>query len=385
MSKEFGNLGGGYFEASPDEGEGNDPLIGAFTSAIEKATQKITTAIGKSAGGGGESGAGALEKITKQMSSSKFRKTTKNLKGAFGKMGAATPQMMLMNKLMGVLSGILEPFMPILYVIGGLLERMMAEIIKPMMPAIQSIIDVLLSLMPVFAVIGQVIGKYLAPLLEWLADIFEWLVGLLFGQSPGLIPAFNIVIGLIEEIVKLIFDSLMKPIEWTIGAIETIARVIGEVLIVAFESLEGIINTISEIIEGFGNFIESVLTKAFELINNIIDVIGDVAEIIGNVLEAAFRSIAWMAYYVADAIVVVINTVISAINTLSLGLADLDTWERPEAPSFDQGGVAMSTGIAQVEVGEWMIPGENQQELIWLLEDIKSHTRPREEGWLNTR
>jgi phage-related protein len=304
-------------------------------------------------GGGTGKGASEMKEVTQTMASSKFRRGTKAVGGAFSKMGASSPQMMVLGAIMKGFQPILQMINPILQVITALIQQMAVQIIKPLMPIIMDIMSALMKFMPLFALIGKIIGDVLAPILKVLADILNWIVGILFGESPGLIPAFEIVAQLIKDIVRIVFESLMKPIEWTIAAITTIAQIIGGVLVVAFKSLE-------EIIRIVGNVIMMI------------------ANIIGNVLIVMFKSLAWVFYYVADAIVSIYNMVSNVVKGLTFGLINLGTQARPAPPSFDEGGIAMSAGIAKVDEGEWMIPGDTQQEMVWMLERIERNTRKKD-------
>lgn len=130
----------------------------------------------------------------------------------------------------------LKPFMAIIKIVEGLFKALLGEAMKPLMEALKPVFDILISLMPVFRIIGKLLGTLMAvgliplrivlallgpilePLLPYIDDFAYYLDLLLFYIDPlidlivlGLIAAIKWLGGAIEDLIgwfKDLFDAI---------------------------------------------------------------------------------------------------------------------------------------------------------------------------------
>lgn len=155
----------------------------------------------------------------------KVEKAAKATKGMFQSLiGASLGPVGAILKLLESL----KPFMAIIKIVEGLFKALMGEAMKPLMEALKPVFDILIKLMPVFRIIGKIIGTLLAigliplrialkllepilePLLPYIDDFAYWLDQVLLFIDP-LIDI--IVLGLIATI-KWLGDVIEEIIGW---------------------------------------------------------------------------------------------------------------------------------------------------------------------------
>lgn len=170
-------------------GETNDLLVNIVDLLIEGVQKEEATATSAGSGEGGN-----LAKV--------FTKFTKTLKMA--------PALFVLEQLMKLIEPLmilLEPIAIIFDILSGLFSVLAGEILKSLVESLQPLFTMLISLMPVFAEIGKIIGELIATILKPLMGIFE-----------ALSPIISVIMKIIVELLKVALIPL-KIIFEVIGAI----------------------------------------------------------------------------------------------------------------------------------------------------------------------
>ena len=117
-----------------------------------------------------------LAQLFAGMKDKKVEKAAKATGGMFKSLMSAVPGVGPVMRLLGSLSSILDvmkPFEVIIKIVSALLSVMSAEIIKPLFMALRPVMDVLMSLTPIFKMLGKIIGVVLQIGLIPLTVIFK--------------------------------------------------------------------------------------------------------------------------------------------------------------------------------------------------------------------
>jgi len=119
----------------------------------------------------------------------------------------------------------LKPFMAIIKIVEGLFKALLGEAMKPLMEALKPVFDILISLMPVFRIIGKLLGTLMAVgliplriLLALLGPILEPLLPYIDDLSYYL----DQLLLFIDPLVDLIVLGLIAAIKWLGDAIEAL-------------------------------------------------------------------------------------------------------------------------------------------------------------------
>lgn len=165
----------------------------------------------------------------------------KTIKGA----GLSAGPLGAVFKVLSSLEPLLKPLEVVMKIVGALFAVMAAEILPPLMTALQPLFDALMEMMPFFAEIGVLIGEIVTTILPPLIEIFI-----------ELMPTIKIIIKIIVQLLKLALIPLIP-----------IFKVIGKVLIALtplFEILGKILIALEPVIEFIGNIVATVLLVAIK-------------------------------------------------------------------------------------------------------------------------
>ncbi len=173
-------------------------------------------------------------------------KMFKAMKGAAAGSSSLGQSMMAFGPLgivFEMLAPLLEIITPFIDIIGGLLQAIMIPILQAIMPLLQPIFKLLISLMPIFKILGQLIGAFITWLFGegGLITIFQWLWDVLVGIGTFIATVFMVIWEVIWAFLVAMGEGIMF-----------IFNVIASVVI-------GIINVIIFII----NAVMTVLTLGF--------------------------------------------------------------------------------------------------------------------------
>ena len=153
------------------------------------------------------------------------KKTIRGLKEMFKSMREAEDAGSSMHGLFSILQ-ILEPLMKpleiVLKIVGSLFQVMGAEILPPLMDAMQPIFDMLMDLMPVFAELGAQIGLLLAAILPPLIGLFVMLFTAIKPLIPKLMELVKIFIQLIVQVIPLILPIIINIVDVIIAVLKPI-------------------------------------------------------------------------------------------------------------------------------------------------------------------
>lgn len=180
--------------------------------------------------------------------SKKIEKAAKATGGMFKSLMTAIPGVGPVMRLLGGLSKILDvmkPFEVIIKIIGALLSVMSAEIIKPLFMALRPVMDVLMSLTPIFKMLGKIIGVVL---------------------QIGLIP-LTVIFKLLDKLLTPLLP-LLDPFLKALDKMSPIIEIITDVLVnVLFATIKTVFGWIVEVIKGFVNFIRLIINTIRWVLN----------------------------------------------------------------------------------------------------------------------
>ncbi|HEC66637.1 MAG TPA: hypothetical protein ENI23_15280 [bacterium] len=143
----------------------------------------------------------------------------KSIKGA----GDSSGGLLGMFTSMEALSPLLKPLEIIMKIIGSLFGAMAAEILPPLLDALDPIFEMLMDLTPLFAELGVMIGELVAEFLPPLVKIFlEFILSL-----KPLVPA---IFQIIKAIMELAIDALPILINIFMVIVDVILSVLKPVL-----------------------------------------------------------------------------------------------------------------------------------------------------------
>lgn len=132
-----------------------------------------------------------------------------------------------MFSMFSILAPLMKPLEIILQIVGSLFQVMGAEILPPLMEALEPIFDILMGLAPVFAEIGQEIGKLLAAVLPPLVEIFVMLFLAIKPLIPKLMELFALFMDLIVKALPLIMPIITMIVDVIIAILTPILDWLG--------------------------------------------------------------------------------------------------------------------------------------------------------------
>lgn len=138
---------------------------------------------------------------------------------------------------LGFLEPLMKPLEVILTIVGSLFKVMAAEILPPVMDALQPLFDALMELQPVFAQLGQQIGALLAVVLPPLINLFLRLFQAIQPVIPKIMDFISTLINLliqaitpllppITNIINLIVDLAVSALPLLIPVLTNIINII---------------------------------------------------------------------------------------------------------------------------------------------------------------
>lgn len=145
---------------------------------------------------------GIIKSLTEMF---KSMKDTEDSAGGLGGMFSA----------LELLAPILEPFQIILEIIGMLFSVMAAEILPPLMEALEPIFEMLIDLAPLFKEIGKLIGGMVKSILPLLVKAFMSIMKAIMPLLPVLIDLAKKILPILIEVVVHIVNvitAVLKPI-----------------------------------------------------------------------------------------------------------------------------------------------------------------------------
>lgn len=285
---------------------------------------------------------------------SKIKKGTwKEMKGTFGEMKGAASSLMPMMKILGVMK-----FLgPLLKPINAILKVLMASIFKPLMPIFNTIGKMLMGLMPMIEQLGTMIGENLADILTMIMPLIQILIekiappiirlimvglGLLFKFMPLLEALFPIFI-LIAEVLAVLIGWLELFVMWLVGgspglipAIEGVVEIIEILVTGALDMLIAVFEFLGEVMENVTEVIQVLIDGAITILTQVLEFLGKVMEnitkIIKILIDGALKILTATFQFLGEVmenITKILNVVIGAfqflgnlIGSIILGLID---------------------------------------------------------------
>lgn len=277
---------------SVDIGGGVNPFgesiegLGEVEVTLSK-TEEVLVSIANQLSGISEQ-LGGFAPVAKEMTKSKFVKSSKSLTDMFKSIGIASPQATAIQAIFKVLKPLMDlfkPFLVILDILGALVSAMVGEALKPMFEAMQPLFDALLDLLPVFVELGKTLGEALAPIITVLVDLF--------------IQLLPVIMPIITAIVELMAKA-MKPLSAIISALIPIIIPLVELALtplkIALDLLSPILDLLTPYIDDFAD--------AMEVLSPIIET---VTEVIGFLIEGAFKAFMIAIFWVGETIFAIID------------------------------------------------------------------------------
>ena len=152
-------------------------------------------------------------------------KTSKELNKMFKSITEAGPYGGAMEGFFNILSllePVLKPLEVIFQVVGSLFQVMGAEIMPPLMEALDPVIEALISLTPVFADLGRMIGEALAEILPPLINLFLMLFQAIVPLIPKLLQLIQVFVDLVVKAMPLILPILTNIVNIIIAVLQPI-------------------------------------------------------------------------------------------------------------------------------------------------------------------
>lgn len=226
-------------------------------------------------------------------------KATKGAEGAFGplmklitNMKFFAPILKPLNALLKVLMvSIFKPLMPLFIIIGKQLMGLMplieqlgaaigeglAEMLEAFMPIITVVIEellpplieILIELIPLFMEFNPLL-KDLVPIIVYLVEglviLVGWLkafVGILFGESPGLIPAFEILWVVVKNLIDLFYNNLFVAFDAYMEIMNTIVDFFNDTFLDAWDSFNKMGADSVDVLEDLYDVLEDFASLSF--------------------------------------------------------------------------------------------------------------------------
>lgn len=153
------------------------------------------------------------------------KKSVQRLKDMFksvSEAGGASEGMGGMFSALSILEPLMKPLEIVLQIVGSLFQVMGAEILPPLMEAMEPIFEILIDLTPVFAEIGREIGKLVAAILPPLIELFVIFFLAIKPLIPKLMELVKIFVDLIVKVIPLILPIITTIVEVIIAALKPI-------------------------------------------------------------------------------------------------------------------------------------------------------------------
>ncbi len=250
--------------------------------------------------------------------------------------------MPLGEKLLPLLSEMIEDALPVIEQLLPPLLDVIGELFEQLMPVIEDLLPVLLDLfedlMPPLMDLIEAVLPILVELFETLippiVEIIEAVLPVLIELIEALLPIFETVIGLLEPIIDLfmdlldpILDLISEAIVPLIDALDPLISIIADVLGPAIEVLGSIFSGV------FGAILETVS----DVIGNVIGIIEGIIGFIKNVFTGNWKG-AW------ESIVKIFSNIIEGIANIF------------KAPiNFVIGGInGFIDGINKIKIPDWV-------------------------------
>jgi hypothetical protein len=296
---------------------------------------------------------GGLFKLARKFGTRKIKQGIKQFGGALGQMAQASVQAWAMQQLMKLIEPfmmLLKPFEPLFTVLGGILKKSLA-------PAVVSL------------------TKGMMTLIKPLIDV----IGLIWGNSPGIIPGFR----LMWDIGKKVVNAVLYPFQLWFGALKLLWDTAVKPMTQGFE---GFFNTIGML---WDNSIKGIFL-AFE---GFFDVIGTLWD---NSVKKIFKGIEDFLNWVSG---------LNPANWFSGGgggggggsddeefnLFDATTWFGPDMYAFNSpqmigvGDESQTEYLMREDKLKALVQGTSNQELtrnsrdqVYLLERVARNTTTRQ-------
>lgn len=282
-----------------------------------------------------------LEKISKQMGSSKFGKNLRQMGKAFKGMAAASVNAWAMEQLMKLI----EPFMKLLKlleipinVLSALLTIMVNEIFVDLIPFFIQFSMLLLELTPTFKMLGQIIS---------------WLI------ING--------IGVLINFIKLLGVELTPMF----NEFKAIGAYLGKELTPIWQGFLAFL-------KGFGNYFVLIFTPLWVGIKNAFTILKTAWDESGGKLFGKDGLIAKGFETLFNVAKSIVNGVLGSFNNIIVGINDVIGLNLATIPLLAKGGIATSPTLAMIgeEGSEAVVPldragefGMGNKEMITLLEE----------------
>lgn len=354
-----------------------------------------------------------LEPVAKQINKSSFKKNVKGLGVMFGKMGGAMgggfiKVLSSFAKVLQPLTNLLKPFMIVLDLISTLISVMVGEALRPMFEALKPIFNAIMTLMPVFAELGRLLGTILTPIIEVLGEIllliapyFAEIAETLITALMPIIDAFVSILRQMAPLFELIMQAIGPLIELALKPITMIVEFLArnmEHLLPLFEALIGLLVPLMElalvplmvVLDVIFALLEPfmpLLSKFADVIVLITPFISILAEVIGVILYNAIKGVVYFFAVLIDIFT------LGAAGALKAADQFFGEYEAPAPTStptstpispvpnvqMQHGGVALSHGVYELAEGgrpeivepldKWEKKQEVQTALLGLIHD----------------
>lgn len=312
--------------------------------------------------------------------------TWKAMKGSFegikGAAGSLSPFMQLM--------GVMKFFQPILKPINALLKVLMASVFKPLMPIFQTIGKLIMGMMPLIKELGETVGTLIAGVLQRIMPIITKLitevappliriliigVNLLFKLMPLLDALMPIIMILVDALV-LVVSWLEMFVKWIVGgspglipAIEAVVEIIQILVEGALNMLMATFEFLGEVMEHVGEVIEMIISGALNILIVTFEFLGKVMTNISKILKIVTEAFAFLGNLIKDIILGVIDGFVRGMEAFArvleavVDLIRTVTFQGGKSFQFGTPFVP-ETGLATVHKGERIISAPENRALM---------------------
>lgn len=282
------------------------------------------------------------------------------------------PLVELLANLLGTVLGVA------LELVATVLEAL-APVITSVLEALAPLIEALTPLFDVLALIAELIGVVLQPIIQVLGEILLWLVDTVI--IPYLIPAIELLIQILTVVLIAAIEALKLQFE-----------IMGTAIQLVWSTLTDVISQHAEAIASGWNTLVNAFKAGWNLLNNnVFAPIKSGINAVKSVVSAALSSIRanWNSFVgfiqgipgrirsslsslfspLASGFKSAINAVISGWNSLSFSIPSVDlgalgsvggfTISTPNIPYLQTGGFTQAEGLAMLHPDEMVLPLTN--------------------------
>ncbi len=246
----------------------------------------------------------------------------------------------VINGILPVVSRLVDAIVPIVAGLVDTIAPIIGGIIDVVMPVVDTVTSVILPILQ--GVFGQ-ITVHINYIKEVLTNVIGFIQNVFTGNWAGALENVKNLALAPLNYIRGLFENIVSTVQKVISAVSEKFPTIGAVLQSVFNAVTPIIDSIKGIFNGLTDFIKNVFTGNWR----------GAWEAVKSIFTNIFSGLAGIVKAPLNAVVGIVNKVISSINSVGFKIPDwvpvvggkAFSLNIPQIPTFAQGGIATSPSI----------------------------------------